>query len=131
MIRPKEAPASRWPPEPDFWRLWLIGAIQFSVRWTEMLAVGAYTYHETGSAFVVTLLTMLRVLPMAMFGAFVGAAANIVEGRIVLLLSTLTLLRTSATVALLAHIDHLAIWHLGVASFISGTMWSTDIPLRV
>lgn len=95
-----------------------------------MLAVGVYAYHETGSAFVVTLLTMLRVLPMAMFGAFVGAAADIVEGRIVLLLSTLTLLGTSATVALLAYMDHLAIWHLGVASFISGTMWSTDIPLR-
>lgn len=95
-----------------------------------MLAVGIFVYQQTGSAFLVTMLTMLRVLPMAMFGAFVGAAADLLEGRIVLLLTTLTLLVTSVTIALLAYMDHLATWHLAVASFVSGTIWSTDIPLR-
>ncbi len=37
---------------------------------------------------------------------------------------------TSVTLALLAHTGHLAIWHLAVASLISGTIWSTDMPLR-
>ena len=85
---------------------------------------------QTGSALLVTVITMLRVLPMALFGAFVGAAADILQGRIVLLLSTLALLATSVTLALLAHTGHLAIWHLAVASLISGTIWSTDMPLR-
>ena len=121
---------SRWPAEPDFWRLWLIGAVQFAVRWIEMLAVGVFVYQQTGSALLVTVMTLLRVLPMALFGAFVGAAADILQGRIVLLLTSLTLLATSVTLALLAHAGHLAIWHLAVASLISGTVWSTDMPLR-
>src|SRR5262245_33311635 len=120
----------RWPSEADFWRLWLIGTVQFGVRWIEMLAIGIFVYQNTGSAFLVTMLTMLRVLPLALFGAFVGAAADLLEGHIVLLLNTLTLLATSVTIALLAYTDHLAIWHLAVATFISGTIWSTDIPLR-
>jgi len=127
---PQATPPSRWPSEADFWRLWLIGAVQFSVRWIEMLAVGVFVYQETGSAFLVTMLTMLRVLPLALFGAFVGAAADLLEGRIVLLLNTLALLLTSLTIALLASTDHLAIWHLAVSTFISGTIWSTDMPMR-
>ena len=62
------APPGRWPVEPDFWRLWLIGTIQFGVRWFEMLAIGIFVYQDTGSAFLVTLLTLLRVLPLALFG---------------------------------------------------------------
>ena len=95
-----------------------------------MLAVGVFVYQQTGSALLVTVITMLRVLPMALFGAFVGAAADMLQGRIVLLLTSLTLLATSVTLALLAHTGHLAIWHLAVASLISGTVWSTDMPLR-
>jgi MFS family permease len=123
-------PHGRWPIEPDFWRLWLIGTIQFGVRWFEMLAIGIFVYQDTGSAFLVTLLTMLRVLPLALFGAFVGAAADIFEGRTILLLNTLALLMTSLAIVVLAYTDHLAIWHLGLATFVSGAIWSTDIPLR-
>jgi MFS family permease len=120
----------RWPSEGDFWRLWLIGTVQFGVRWIEMLAVGIFVYQQTGSALLVTLLTLLRTLPLALFGAFVGALADRLEGRIVLLLNSLVLLATSATIALLAYTQHLAIWHLAVATFISGTMWSTDMGVR-
>ena len=89
LTDPNPARSRRWPAEPDFWRLWLIGAVQFGVRWIEMLSVGVFVYQQTGSALLVTVITMLRVLPMALFGAFVGAAADILQGRIVLLLSTL------------------------------------------
>jgi MFS family permease len=130
LERPQPTPPSRWPSEADFWRLWLIGTVQFGVRWIEMLAIGIFVYQKTGSAFLVTMLTMLRVLPLALFGAFVGAAADRLEGRSVLLLNTLALLTTSVTLALLAWTDRLSIWHLAAATFISGTIWSTDIPLR-
>jgi MFS family permease len=128
--RPKEPAPGRWPSEGDFWRLWVIGGVQFGVRWIEMLAVGIFVYQQTGSALLVTLLTLLRTLPLALFGAFVGAAADRMEGRTVLLLNTLVLLATSATIASLAWTDRLAIWHLAVATFISGTMWSTDMGVR-
>jgi MFS family permease len=40
------------------------------------------------------------------------------------------LLATSATIAWLAATGRLAIWHLAVATFTSGTMWSTDMSVR-
>jgi MFS family permease len=127
---PTTPPPGRWPTESDFWRLWLIGAVQFSVRWIEMLAIGIFAYQQTGSAFLVTLLTMLRILPLALFGAFVGAVADRLEGRTVLLLNTLVLLATSTIMAWLAWTGRLAIWHLAAATFISGAMWSTDMTVR-
>jgi MFS family permease len=130
LERANATPPRRWPSEGDFWRLWLIGMVQFGVRWIEMLAVGIFVYQQTGSALLVTLLTLLRTLPLALFGAFVGAAADRLEGRTVLLLNTLVLMATSLTIALLAITGHLAIWHLAVATFISGTMWSTDMGVR-
>ena len=62
--------------EPDFWRLWLVGLVVFGVRWLEMLAVAVFAYQRTGSPFVVAMLTMLRMLPMALFGAVIGAAGR-------------------------------------------------------
>jgi predicted MFS family arabinose efflux permease len=130
LERTPQTQASRWPSEADFWRLWVIGTVQFGVRWIEMLAVGVFVYQQTGSALLVTLLTLLRTLPLALFGAFVGAAADLFEGRVILLLNTVALLATSITIVLLAHTGHLAIWHLAVATFISGTIWAADMPMR-
>lgn len=120
----------RFPTNPDFWRLWLIGAVQFGVRWLDTLAVGIFTYQKTGSAFVVAIMMILRVLPMALFGMFTGAAADRFEGRTILLTTLCVACATSSTMALLAWSGHLEIWHVAIATFISGTIWSSDIPLR-
>ena len=95
-----------------------------------MLVIAIFAYRLTGSAFLVTMLTMIRMLPMFLFGAFFGVAVDVVQGRMALLVSCIVLFLTSAAVALLAYGDHLAIWHVAVATFISGTVWSTDNPLR-
>jgi len=114
----------------DFWRLWFVGVVVFLVRWLEMLAMAVFVYHETGSAFLVAALTMLRLLPMAMFGAIMGALADHLDRRRVLVLVVCCLLVTSGAIAVLAHLGALAIWHLAVASFINGTAWATDNPVR-
>lgn len=114
----------------DFWRLWFVGLIVFLVRWLEMLAMGVFVYQETGSAFLVAILTMMRLLPMALFGAIMGAVADHIERRMALVFVVICLLVTSAAIALLAHIGALAIWHLAVASFINGAAWATDNPVR-
>jgi len=36
---------------PDFWRLWFVGLVVFTVRWLETVAVGVVVYQRTGSAF--------------------------------------------------------------------------------
>jgi MFS family permease len=127
---PQTQTPNRWPVEPDFWRLWLIGAIQFSVRWIEMLAIAVSVYQSTGSALLVTFMAMLRVLPMALFGAFIGAAADRFEGRTVLVVTTSVQLMTSVTISLLAYTGHIETWHLAVSVFINGVVWAGDNAFR-
>ena len=61
---------------PDFWRLWYVGLIVATVRWLETIAVGVVVYQRTDSAFLVSMMTMLRLLPMGLFGVFLGALAE-------------------------------------------------------
>jgi MFS family permease len=116
--------------EPDFRRLWLVGFVVFAVRWLEMLAVAVFAYQQTGSPFIVAMLTMLRMLPMALFGAVVGAVAERLERRTVLILVVISMLLSSLVLALLAWTGELAVWHVALASFINGFAWTTDNPVR-
>ncbi|MBP0465218.1 MFS transporter [Roseomonas sp. PWR1] len=114
----------------DFLRLWTAGFCIFVVRWVETLAVGVFAYNATGSAFIVALLTMLRLLPMGLFGAFLGAVAERMDRRRALLLIILSQMVTSAAIAALALADAVAVWHLAVASFMNGIAWASDNPVR-
>jgi len=114
----------------DFWRLWFVGLVVFTVRWVETVAVGVFVYERTGSAFLVAMMTMLRLLPMGLFGAFLGAIAERIERRTSLLIVLVSMVLTSVTLATLAHLHALEVWHLAVASFINGVGWATDNPVR-
>jgi MFS family permease len=115
---------------PDFWRLWSVGLVVFTVRWLETVAVGVFVYQFSHSAFLTALMTMLRLLPMGLFGAFIGAWAEKIERRVTLVLVVTMMLTTSGSLALLAYSGHLAVWHLAVASFLNGLGWATDNPVR-
>jgi MFS family permease len=114
----------------DFWRLWFVGLVVFVVRWVETVAVGVFVYQHTGSPFIVAMMTMLRLLPMGLFGAFLGAIAERMERRTTLIIVVASMVITSLVLATLAHLHLLAIWHLAVASFINGIGWATDNPVR-
>ena len=116
--------------EADFRRLWLVGVVVFAVRWLEMLAVAVFAYQRTGSPFIVAMLTMLRMLPMALFGAVVGALAERIERRTALILVVVSMLLSSLVLALLALSDMLEVWHVALASFVNGIAWTTDNPVR-
>ncbi|UCE30690.1 MAG: MFS transporter [Burkholderiales bacterium] len=116
--------------EPDFRRLWYVGIAVYVVRWLEILAVGVFTYQKTGSAFLVAMLTMLRMLPLGLFGAFFGAVADRVERRGALIFIVAASLAVSVVLAVIAVSGHLEVWHLAVASFIGGVGWATDNPVR-
>jgi MFS family permease len=115
---------------PDFWRLWVVGLAVFGVRWLEMLAVAVFAYEHTHSPFVVAALTMLRILPMALFGALIGALAERCQRRNALILVVASMALTSLTLAILALTGRLAVWHLAVAAFINGIGGTADNPVR-
>src|SRR3954462_12287834 len=116
----RPAPRSTMLASPAFRRLWLVGFVISAVRWLEMLAVGVFVYQHTGSAFDVALMTMLRMLPMALFGAVIGAWVERIERRIALIAVLLIMLATSVWLAVLAYLGWLAVWHLALASFVNG-----------
>ncbi|MBV9860280.1 MAG: MFS transporter [Alphaproteobacteria bacterium] len=114
----------------DFRRLWIVGLVVFAVRWLEMLAVGVFVYQHTGSAFAVASMVLLRLVPMALFGAFIGSAAERWDRRAALIVIVVIMMATSLSLALLAYMGRLAVWHLAVASFCNGVAWATDNPVR-
>ncbi len=114
----------------DFWRLWYAGLVAFVVRWLETLAVAVFVYRATGSPFLVAMMTMLRLLPMGLFGAVLGAVAERIERRSAQIGVIALMGCTSAALAMLAYGGHLAVWQLALASFINGLGWATDNPVR-
>ena len=114
----------------DFWRLWYVGFVVTTVRWLETVAMGIVVYQQTGSALVVAIITMLRLVPMGLFGAFLGAFAERFDRRLTLAGIVGLMTVTSALLSVVAFGGALEVWHLAVAAFINGCGWATDNPLR-
>jgi MFS family permease len=124
------SPFRRMIEAPDFWRLWYVGLIVSTVRWVETIAVGVVVYQRTDSAFLVSMMTMLRLLPMGLFGVFLGALAERFDRGRTLFIVVLLMSATSVALVILDRTGQLEIWHLAVASFINGCGWCTDNPVR-
>ena len=104
--------------------------VVFAVRWLEMLVVGVFVYQRTGSAFQVAMMTLLRMLPMVMFGPLIGAVAERFERRTAQIIVGIVMPATAIAVAALAFAGRLEVWHIAVASFCNGVAWAADNPVR-
>ena len=111
-------------------RLWLIGVFSMAARWLEMLVVGVFAVETTGSPVLVALLVILRMLPLAVFGSIVGTFADRMAPRRLLRLALLLATLASLTVLGLALSGLAAYWHIALATFLSGIVWTTDMPVR-
>ena len=115
---------------PDFRRIWLAGLLVSIGRWLEMLVIGVVVWQQTGSAFLVAAMTLLRLLPMGLFGAVLGVAADCVQRRSALVAVLLGQAAVAGTLSLLALGGRLEVWHIAIGSFVSGIAWATDNPVR-
>jgi MFS family permease len=116
--------------DPEYRRLWTAGLLSSLVRWLEILVFGIFTYQQTHSAFWVASMTMLRMLPLALFGVLLGAVSMRASRRTGLLIGNATLLATSLVLCTVAAFGALEVWHLAGASFIGGVAWAADTPMR-
>ena len=116
--------------EPLYLRLWLIGLLSMGSRWLELLVVGIFAVETTGSPVLVALLVILRMLPLAVFGSIVGTFADRVSPRILLYSSLGLAALVSLAVLALALSGIAAYWHIALATFLSGIVWTTDMPVR-
>lgn len=120
---------SLWRSRP-FLCVWGAGVLNGVMRWLELLVVGLYVWQQTEAPFLVGLVAMLRLLPMALFGPFLGALADTVGRRRLYLLLTAAAALSTGAQALLAALGAIEIWHLAVGCFLSGVYWTADMPVR-
>ena len=129
-IAAKHGPLFSLIADPAFRRVWLAGALIGTVRWLEFLAIGVYVFATTGSAAQVAFMTMLRMAPMALLGAIVGAMAERISKRQLLLGMVALGMVTSGVQALLAWYGVLALWHVAIGATLSGVLWAVEMPVR-
>ncbi|MET0568275.1 MAG: MFS transporter [Hyphomicrobiaceae bacterium] len=115
---------------PDYRRLWSIGAGVGLARWLEFLALAIYAFQLTGSAQLVALLAIARMVPYVAFGFLVGALADLFDRRRLLILSFLGGVVTSIVMTALALTGSAGYWSVVVAAMVSGAIWITDMPVR-
>jgi MFS family permease len=116
--------------DPDFFSVWFAGVALGVVRWLEILVVGVFAFDLTGSAFVLSMLFLLRMLPMPLLGPWLSLIADRIGPRRFLLIGCAVMFVASTIVVALVSADVVAAWHLGVMSFLSGCLQAIDIPVR-
>ena len=114
----------------EFVKIWTVGLLTGVVRWLELLAFGIYGYDVTGSAALVALLVVLRFLPLALFGVFLGALSDLFSPRKLMIGGLVIVMATSAVMLALFWTGRAEFWHVAVAAFISGAFWASDFPFR-
>lgn len=115
---------------PSFLRLWAIGGCVTAMRWFEVLAAALFTLDATNSGLAVAVVTAARSLPMFLLGAFAGVLTEAVNRKHVMVVGYLLAACASAGIALLGWLGGAQPWHLGIAAFIAGTVWSTEMATR-
>ena len=81
--------------------VWLTGTMIGVFRWLELLAIGIFTYQQTSSAVLVSLMTLLRMAPLFIFGLPMGMLADRFDRKSLLLIGLFVLALTSAALAVL------------------------------
>src|SRR5215468_249487 len=127
---PMEGPIRELLRLPDFLRLWLVGGFANAMRWLELLVSGVFAYEVTGSALAATAVVAARQLPQLAFGALAGAISEAVDRKVIVMLALIVPALVSTLLATLATTGDLALWHVALGNFVSGTMWSTEMSTR-
>jgi MFS family permease len=113
-----------------FRRLWLTGALTSAMRWFDMLVLGVFVFDLTGSAFQVALMFFTRMVPRILFALAIGTLADRVDRRLMLMAGFGLLSVVSALLGVLVLTDRIEYWHLLATSFVAGTLWAVEFPVR-
>jgi len=116
--------------QPNFRRVWLVGAVAGTMRWLDMLAIGVYVLEVTGSALIVAMTLFVRMLPMFLFGVVAGAYAETVDRKKLLTVMLFGLCGVYIGLYVLVRTGNLELWHLGLGVFFSGIYWALEMTIR-
>ena len=113
-----------------FLTLFGIGTLQSAARWLELLAFSVFVFDQTGSAFLVTLVTLVKFAPLAVFGPLFGALPNRFAPRNLYLIGIVAMLVINALGLALSMYTTLSVTAVLLISFIGGLFWVLDFPVR-
>ncbi len=116
--------------ERDYARLWGIGVSSNTMRWLETVALGVFVYDLTESAFLVGFIGFLRMAPMLVLGAFIGAFADRADRRAILAIANIILAAIYFILGMLVLTDRIELWHVALGALMTGVVWATDFPVR-
>ncbi|MCH7907538.1 MAG: MFS transporter [Chloroflexi bacterium] len=114
---------------PEFRRLWAIGALGGTMRWLDTLVLALVAFDLTGSPFLVSLTFFFRMAPM-LFGIGLGIIADRVNRKYFLVIGLVIQAFIAAVMASLLIADVLVYWHLAAGTFLSGIVWASEFPVR-
>jgi len=96
----------------------------------ELVASSVFVLFATDSAFAVVLVNFARSAPMILVGAFVGALAERVDRKKLLIVGAAVLSVSTLVLGVLAAHDEIKLWHLLVGGFVNGVVFSSEFPVR-
>jgi predicted MFS family arabinose efflux permease len=114
----------------DYRRLWAIGGLTGVARWLEFVAVAIFAYELTRSPELVALLAVLRMVPYVLFGFLMGAVADAIDRKQLLVASFATMVAASATMFVVTAMGAATYTAAAAIVMVSGAFWTTEMPVR-
>jgi predicted MFS family arabinose efflux permease len=115
---------------PDYRRLWAIGGLTGVARWLEFVAIAIFAYELTRSPALVALLAVLRMVPYMLLGFVIGAAADVIDRKRLLIATFAAMVAASGTMLLVAATGSATYAAAAAIVMVSGAFWTTDMPVR-
>jgi MFS family permease len=115
---------------PDYRRLWAIGGLTGVARWLEFVAIAIFAYELTRSPELVALLAVLRMLPYLLLGFLMGALADAIDRKRLLVASFATMVAASVTMLIVTAMDAATYAAAAAIVMVSGAFWTTEMPVR-
>jgi MFS family permease len=94
----------------DFWKFWVGQAISNLGSSFTLFALPLLVYQLTGSALNLGLMTAVEFLPYVLFGLVLGAWADRVDRKHMMILTDVARAAIIASIPLLAGLDLLVVW---------------------
>ena len=113
-----------------FRSLWFCGGINSTMRWLESLATGVFVFDLTDSPLTVAFVLFARWVPLVLFGAVMGALADRVDRRRIMIAGFSTAAVSSAVLGVLVVTGAIEVWHIALGAFVNGSYTATDYPTR-
>jgi MFS family permease len=114
----------------DYRRVWVIGGLTGIGRWLEFVATAIFVYQLSGSPKLVALHAVLRMLPYIVLGFLMGALADAINRKHLLVASLIAMVATSTIMVALTAAGAATYAAIAAAVMASGAFWTTDMPVH-